>query len=286
MILSVGLPAALVTIMFALGLGLTVDDFKRIAKFPKAFAIGASAQLILIPSAAFLIAIVFAMPPELALGFMILGLCPGGPTSNIFTRLAHGDVALSVSLTAAFSLICVVSIPLLAPLAARYFMDIEAPDIDVTGLSIQMFAIIVTPVIAGMVVRRLLNGSQRLEKIMTRIATVLMAVVVVGALVANLDLFVSNLAVLGAATVALIVVLMASGTLLAKLFGINQPQTTAITVGTGIQNAALGIAVGALVAGTGEVIPSFSLPSAGYGIMMYLICVPYVWLRRRQVDGS
>lgn len=284
MILSVGLPAALVTIMFALGLGLTVADFKRIAKFPKAFALGAFAQLLLIPSAAFLIAVVFALPPELALGFVILGLCPGGPTSNIFTYLARGDVALSVALTAAFSLVCVITIPLLAPLAARHFMNIEAPDINVTGLSIQMLAIIVAPVIAGMIARQLLNGARRLEKYMTRFATLLTAIVIIGALVANLDLFISNFAVLGLAIVVLIVLLMAAGTVLAGLFNINRPQTTAIAIGIGIQNGALGIAVGALIAGSGEMIPSFSLPSAGYGIIMYFVCIPYVWWRRKQVD--
>ncbi|MEL6919549.1 MAG: bile acid:sodium symporter family protein [Pseudomonadota bacterium] len=281
MLLTIGLPLALILIMFALGLGLTVSDFKRIAKFPKAFAVGALSQFMLIPTIAFCVAVTFKMPPEFALGFVILGLCPGGPTSNIFTLLARGDVALSVSLTAVFSLVCVVSIPLFLPLAAAFFLDVEATNINIAGLSIAMFSITIVPVVAGVVLRRQLKNPDRAEKAMTRVATVLTVVVILGAILTNYQLVLENIATLGLAISVLIVSLMAAGALCSKIFRLETAQETAVTIGTGIQNGALGIAVGAIIAGSGDSIPPHSIPAGLYGIMMYFVCLPYVLARRQ-----
>ncbi|QDZ02320.1 bile acid:sodium symporter family protein [Nitratireductor mangrovi] len=281
-ILSVFLPLALAIIMFSLGLGLTVADFSRVAREPKAFAIGAVAQLVLLPIVAYLTVVLFGLSGELAVGLMILSFCPGGVTSNILTRFAKGDLALSISLTGVISLVSVVSVPLLVGLAAGHFMGVDAPPVDVTALGLAMFAITAVPVILGMLVRHFVSGfAAVIETPVSHLATVLFCVVVAGALASNWSLFVANLPVLGPAVVALNVVLLAIGTGLASAGGLDRRQSSAIAIETGIQNATLGITVGSLIAEQASGLPPFSLPSGVYGITMYLVSVPFVLWRRR-----
>lgn len=281
-ILSVFLPLALAIIMFSLGLGLTVADFSRVAREPKAFAIGAVAQLALLPIVAYLTVVLFGLSGELAVGLMILSFCPGGVTSNILTRFAKGDLALSISLTGVISLVSVVTVPLLVGLAAGHFMGVDAPPVDVTALGLAMFAITAVPVILGMLVRHFVSGfAAVIETPVSHLATVLFCVVVAGALASNWSLFVANLPVLGPAMVALNVVLLAIGTGLARAGGLDGRQSSAIAIETGIQNATLGITVGSLIAEQASGLPPFSLPSGVYGITMYLVSVPFVLWRRR-----
>lgn len=282
-LITVFLPLALAVIMLSLGLGLTVGDFRRIVLRPRAFAIGAAAQLVLIPLVAYALAVLFRLPPELAVGMMILAFCPGGVTANLLTKLAGGEVALSISLTGVISLVAVFTMPILVVFAANHFMGLDAPAVNVTALGVAMFLITFVPVVAGIAVRRFAEGfAMRLDAALSRIALVLFVVVVLGALVANWSLFVENLALLGPSLVILNVILLVAGVALARMFGLSRAEGKAISLETGVQNATMGITVGSLIVEQASALPPFSLPSAVYGITMYLVSVPFVfWLRRR-----
>jgi BASS family bile acid:Na+ symporter len=281
-LITVFLPLALAIIMFSLGLGLTVEDFRRVVAAPKAFGIGALSQMVLLPVVGYIVAVAFSLPPELAVGVMILALCPGGVTSNILTKLARGDLALSISLTGVISLVSVVTVPLLVTWSARHFMGLDAPDIDVTSLAVSMFAITAVPVVLGMLVRHFAPAfTQRVEDALGSLALALFVVVVIGALAANWTLFVSNLSTLAPALVVLNVVLLAIGLGLARGAGLGHAQASAISIETGIQNATLGITIGSLIVEQAATLPPFSLPSGVYGITMYLVSVPFVLWRRR-----
>ena len=172
---NVVLPLALAFIMFALGLGLTADDFARVVKNPRDFIVGAASQLILLPVVAFLLVSLWSLPPELALGVMIIAAAPGGVTSNILTAFARGDVALSISLTAVISLVCVVTIPFIVVFAHGQFVGGDAlGEVSVGKTAVSVFAIVTVPVLLGLLVRRFATGfALRFERIAGRISTVL-----------------------------------------------------------------------------------------------------------------
>lgn len=280
-LITVFLPLALAIIMFSLGLGLTLDDFRRVFVAPKAFGIGALSQIVVLPVVAYAVVLLFRLPAELAVGLMILSFCPGGVTSNILTKFARGDLALSISLTGVVSLVSVVTVPLLVAFTADHFMGVEAPPVNVTSLAVAMFAITALPVVLGMVMRHFAPGlTGRIETFVERLAVILFVIVVVGALAANWTLFVDNLAVLGPAVVVLNAALLAIGLGLARLFALDGKQATAISIETGIQNATLGITVGSLIVEQVSALPPFSLPSGVYGITMYVVSLPFVFWRR------
>ena len=283
MLLDVFLPLSLAFIMFSLGLGLTFGDFTRVAKAPRGFVIGAAAQIALLPLVAYLLLQIFSLPPELALGVMILSFCPGGVTSNILTKFAGGAVALSVSLTAVVSLLSVVTVPLLVAWSATAFMGVAAPDVDVGGLAVAMFAITAVPVFIGVMIRRFAEGfANGFEPWASRIASVLFLVIVVGALAANWSVFVSNLWTLGPVLVLLNAIMLALGFAFARVAGLSRKEGVAVAMEAGVQNATLGITVGSLIAEQAAGLAPFSLPSGVYGITMYAVVAPFIlWARRR-----
>lgn len=282
-LLSVFLPLSLAIIMFALGLGLTVADFKRVAVQPKAFTIGLIGQVMMLPAVAFALIMAFGLSGELAVGMFILALCPGGVTSNILSKLAHGDVALSVSLTGIISLLSIVTVPIMVAFAVGHFMGAEAPEVDVTGLAFAMFLITAVPVLIGVAIRHLAaNFAMKVEPVMSRVATVLFIIIVIGALAANWDTFIDNLPTLGPALIALNVALLILGGGFARMAGLDGTEVKTVAIETGIQNATLGITVGSLIAASSESLSAYSLPSGVYGITMYLVTIPFVlWVARR-----
>jgi BASS family bile acid:Na+ symporter len=280
-LISVFLPLALVVIMFSLGLGLVLEDFKRVFVQPKALLIGGMAQLVGLPLAAFCITLVFRLPPALAFGLMILSFCPGGGSSNIFTRMAGGDVALSISLTSTITLISVITVPVLVQYFAIYYLGTEAPEVDVTGLSLRLFALTAVPAAIGVAVRHFATSfAERIDRPVATLSVVLFVVVVIAAVIGNWALFVANLPVLGPSVIALNVVLLAAGLLIASLFSLGPKQATTIAIEVGIQAGIVGITVGALIAGSSAELPPYSLPSGVYGVTMYLLIVPFVLWRR------
>lgn len=275
------LPLALAIIMLSLGLGLTMADFARVLTAPRAFIIGLVCQVVAIPAVAWVLASFSGLPPALAVGVMILALCPGGVTSNVLTRFARGDLALSISLTGLVSLLSVLTVPVLAAFFAKHFMGLDAPVIDVTALGLAMFAMTAVPVAIGMTVRRFAPGfSDRAEGPLSVLALVLFVLIVLGAIVLNWDLLMENLPKLGPSLVVLNVILLAIGLGLARLAGLSQRQGTAIAIETGIQNSTLGITVGSLIVEQASGLPPFSLPSGVYGLTMYAVALPFIFWRR------
>ncbi|WP_208354263.1 bile acid:sodium symporter family protein [Pseudaestuariivita rosea] len=284
-LLNVALPLSLAFIMFSLGIGLTLGDFARVVRLPKAFLVGAFAQVVVLPVMAFLTLLIVPLPPELAIGVMILSFCPGGVTSNILTKLSGGALALSITLTAVVSILAVITVPLLVAWSAEYFMGDAEPAVDVTALALAMFLITTVPVALGLALRYVApRFTIRFEAIAFRMATFLFLVIIIAALAANWQTMIDNLPRLGPVLIALNLVLMLIGLGLARLFFLKRDEGIAIAMDTGIQNGTLGITVGSLIAEAAGGLPPFSLPSGVYGITMYLVALPFVFWFRRQAS--
>jgi len=283
MIVKILLPLILAFIMFSLGLGLKGRDFAGVVKFPKAFGMGLFNQLILVPLVAFAIVIMFKPVPELAVGIMILSLCPGGVTSNVLTRLAYGNTPLSISMTAIVSLISIISVPIFVALSVNHFMGVDGPEVDVTKLGLQMFLLTAVPVGLGMLLTQTAPKLvQKSAKAISQVALVLFVFMIIAALAKNREVFFSNLPTLGPALILLNVILLAMGLLTAKLARLDLRDASTIAIESGIQNGTLAIAVGALIAASGtDTLPPITVPAAVYGITMYLVSVPFVIWRRR-----
>ncbi len=281
-LVSVVLPLGLAFIMFTLGIGLTIADFSRVGKRPLAFAIGALNQVILLPIVAYLSVLVFGISAELAVGFMILAACPGGVTSNILSKLAKGDVALSVSLTAVISLLSVITVPFILSFLVDRFMGAEAPDVDIAKTAITMFALTVVPILLGLGLRAVAPTLiPKAEPMLGRLATILFVIIVLAAVAGNWTMFVENLVVIGPALVVLLATLTCVGFFVARLLGRSVTEAKTISVETGVQNSTLGIAIAAIIVGSSDSFSVYALPSAVYGIVMYLIILPVVFVYRR-----
>lgn len=283
LLLSVGLPLSLAIIMLSLGVGLEIADFRRVLSRGYPFAIGALCQVVLLPVVAFATVKLFALPPEIAVGFMILSFCPGGVTSNILAKLAKGDVALSVSLTAVISLLSLVTVPVLAAWSIAYFMGEDAPEVSITGLAIAMFLITTLPVAIGISLRHFAAGfATRIDAPLSKLATVLFVLIVLAALAGNWQTFVENLGIMGGGLITLNIALLLMGLGLARAAKLSWNESKTISIETGIQNSTLGITLAALITGTESGFSPLALPAAVYGIMMYVVALPYIaWLRSR-----
>ena len=286
MLLTVGLPLSLAFIMLSLGLGLKPADFARIARRPKAMLMGFVAQVIFLPLIAYLMLSVVSLPGGLALGVMILAFCPGGVTTSLLTRMARGDVALSVSLTAVVSLISVLTVPPLVAISEQAFVGAVESQVNIARLGISMALITAVPVILGMVLRGLMPGfASKAEPVAYRISSALFVVIIVAALAANWSPFQENFAMLAPILVALNVILLILGFGLARLIGLTSSESRAIAIEAGVQNGTLGIAVAGLIAGAGG-LGAEALPSAVYGITMYVVTLPLIlwWGRHPATD--
>lgn len=273
------LPLALAFIMFALGLGLTFDDFARVAKQPKDFVVGAASQLILLPVAAFVLVSIWSMNPEIALGVMIIAAAPGGVTSNILTAFARGDVALSISLTAVISLVCVITIPLIVVFAHGQLIGGDVGDVSVARTAVSVFFIVTVPVLIGLLVRRFAPGfATGFEPWASRISTALFVIVLIGAIVQQRDNIVPYFAEAGLVTLVLNVVMMALAYVIARMFASGAKQRAAISIECGLQNGTLAIAVSTLLFGGGLT----SVPAATYSLIMFATALVFIIILRRQ----
>ncbi|MEM7241195.1 MAG: bile acid:sodium symporter family protein [Pseudomonadota bacterium] len=279
-IVTVILPLSLAYIMFTLGIGLRISDFTAIAKFPKAFFVGVLNQGILLPILGFILAAVIALPPQLAVGVVLLALCPGGVTTNLVAKLANGNVALSVSLTAVMTIVSVITLPIFLNIAFQQFMGATAPEFSLISISIRMFLIAVVPLVLGMIVRAIFPAIEtKAGRILLIIATILFALIVLAAIATNWDLIISNIGQLGFVLVLLLVLSLIMGMISGRIFGLNAADTSTVAIETGVQNGTLAIAVAALI-GAGGTIPEFGIPGALYGPIMYLSLFFAVWRRK------
>ena len=281
MIVQVVLPVVTVVIMFSLGLGLRPADFWRIATQPKAFAVGACNQLIVVPIVAFGIATVFALPTELALGVMILAACPGGILSNSASQYAEGNVPLSISLTAITSLVATVTLPVLVALSAAHFLGADAPAINVAALAGQVFLLTALPVALGMVLTRFApRFVAAASPLISRVAFVLFLLMILAALISNWEPFSSNFWKLGPALIAINTLLLLFGLVSGTVAGLGPRDITTIAIESGTQNGSLGIAVGLLVLGANSGLPDTTLPAVIYSITAWFLTMPFVLWRR------
>ena len=265
---TIGLPVALGIIMFGLGLSLTVGDFARVAKQPKAVVVALLCQLVLLPAICFGLVIAFQLPPVLAVGMMMLAASPGGTTANLYSHLFRGDIALNITLTAVNSVIAVVTLPLITNLAIAFFRPFD----DELGMqwakTLEVFAIVLLPVIAGMIVRKLWpRFADAMDKPVRIVSVIVLIVVIAGAVVSNWVLLVDNVGRLAAITVLFCLVSLSAGYLVPRWLRIGKRQAIASSFEIGIHNATLAIVIAQTVLGSVEL----SLPAAVYGVLMFFI---------------
>lgn len=277
------LPIALAFIMFSLGLGLAFKDFARVATRPRDFLVGAASQVVLLPVVAYVLVSLWSLPPEIALGVMIIAAAPGGVTSNLLTAFGRGDVALSISLTAVISLLSVVTIPLIVVFAHDRFMGADAGDVSVVEAALGVFLIVTLPALVGLVVRRLAGGfATRFHPIARRASGLLFLLVLAGAIYQEHENALDYLAQAGPVTIVLNVVMMAIAYLLARFLASGPRQRVAIAIECGVQNGTLAIAVATLLFGGGAVI----VPAATYSILMFGTALIFVAVLRRQIPAE
>lgn len=276
---EVGLPIALAIIMFGMGLGLTVSDFTRVFKQPRAFLAGTFLQIVSLPVLTLIIITVFPLAAPFAVGMMILAACPGGVTSNILTYIGKGDVALSVSLTAIISVLGFITVPLITGWALSYYMGSDAPDLDITSTIIGVFLITTVPVMLGMLVRKVSQSfADKAERVFSPLSMIVFLVVVVGALIAERENVIPYIAQTGLPAIVLNVVTMAVAASVAAFLALPRGQRTAITLECGLQNATLGIVVAVTILERTDI----SVPIAVYGLLMLFTGFAYaLWSKSK-----
>ncbi|MFE6964234.1 bile acid:sodium symporter family protein [Agromyces sp. NPDC057679] len=280
---TIGLPVALGIIMFGLGLSLTPRDFTRVAKQPKAVLVALACQLVLLPLICLGLVLLFQLPPVLAVGMMLLAASPGGTTANLYSHLFRGDVALNISLTAVNSVLAVFTLPLITNLAIAYFL----PGDDALGLqfakTIEVFAIVLGPVVLGMLVRWWKPAfADRMDKPVRIASVIILVVVIAGAIATNLELLLANAGTLALITVLFCVLSLAVGFAVPRLLRVGRAQSVASSFEIGIHNATLAIVIAQTVIGSIEM----SLPAAVYGVLMFFVALAFGFLIRERKPAS
>ncbi|QKJ18596.1 bile acid:sodium symporter family protein [Microbacterium hominis] len=280
---TIGLPVALGIIMFGLGLSLTLGDFSRVLKQPKAVIIALLCQLIVLPAICFGLVLLFQLPPVLAVGMMMLAASPGGTTANLYSHLFRGDVALNISLTAVNSVIAVFTLPVITNLAILYFNPFD----DQLGLqwakTLEVFAIVLLPVALGMLVRRFQpRFADAMDKPVRIASVIILIVVIAGAVASNWALLVENAATLSLITVVFCLISLSIGYLVPRLLRVGTRQAIASSFEIGIHNATLAIVIAQTVLGSVEL----GLPAAVYGVLMFLIAFGFGFLIRERPGSA
>ena len=268
-------PIALALIMLGLGLGLTIQDFTRVAKQPKDFLVGLICQLILLPIIAFILIKILNTPMELALGVMIIAAAPGGVTSNVLTKFANGDVALSVSLTAIISLISIISVPFIVFKSADLLqVSYASSEISMTGISLKMFLVVTLPVIIGMIIRKLATNFVSTNALLIqRISIILFAIVFLAIWVEEWENIISYLSQAGLITLVLNIVMMIIGFYVAKMFASGAKQRKSISLECGLQNGTLAVFVASQI--FSDIV--YLIPTAAYALIMFVTSILFVF---------
>ena len=271
-------PVCLAIIMFGLGLGLTISDFTRVIKNPRDFFVGFICQVILLPIIAFLLIQIISLPIEIAMGVMIIAAAPGGVTSNILTKFADGDVALSVSLTAIVSLLSVLIVPLIVFNSAN-FLGVEiTKEISMLNIAMKMFFVVTVPVIFGMIVRSLMTDfivSKTL--IVQRLSIILFLVVFISIYVEEWDKIVSFITRAGLAAFILNMTMIFVGYYVAKFFTSGVAQRKCISLECGLQNGTLAVVVATQL--FNDIV--YMVPTAAYALVMFTTSIFFVLIVRK-----
>ena len=272
-------PIALALIMLGLGLGLTIRDFTRVIAHPRDFFVGFVCQLILLPIIAFILIKIFNTPIELALGVMIIAAAPGGVTSNILTKFAGGDVALSISLTAIISLISIFSVPFIVFKSADILqVSYMSEDISMLGISLKMFLVVTLPVMVGMLIKKFAtNFISEKTKIIQKISIILFVIVFLAIWVEEWDKIVSFLVRAGTITLTLNVIMMAVGYYVAKILASGVEQRKCISLECGLQNGTLAVFVSTQL--FDDIV--YLVPTAAYALIMFITSLAFVYVVKK-----
>ncbi|MGY1731488.1 bile acid:sodium symporter family protein [Geodermatophilus sp. SYSU D01045] len=272
---AVALPAALAVIMFGLGLSLTVDDFVRVTRRPRAAVVALGLQLLVLPALCFGLVVAAGLEPVLAVGMVLLAASPGGTTANLFSHLFRGDVALNVSLTAVNSLLAVVTLPLVTNLAVTVFDPPGAGSIGLQfGKTVQVFAIVLVPVALGMLVRRAAPAfARRMDRPVRVLSAVVLALVIAGTVVAEREDVAGYLREVGLVALAFCALSLLTGFAVPRALGVGHRQAVACAFEIGVHNSTLAIAVAISVLGSVEL----AVPAAVYGVLMFPVAALAGW---------
>lgn len=273
------LPLALGVIMLGLGMGLSLDDFRRVARYPRAVLTGLILQVLILPAVAFALALAFGLPPELAVGLMLLAASPGGATANIYSHLARGDVALNITLTAINSLLCLLTLPLILNLSLEYFLGAGQYVPPPVRKVIEVAVIIVLPVVIGMVVRARAPGfATRVEKPLRLLSVLVLVLLVAAAVMQERDTLVEFFAVVGLACLSFNLISMGVGYAAPIALKLPRRQAIAIAMEIGIHNGTLAIFIALNVLGNARI----SVPAAVYSLLMFATAAVFAFLLNRR----
>lgn len=279
---TVGLPLALGIIMFGLGLSLTPDDFRRVGQHPRAVVVALACQLILLPAVCFGLVVLFDLPPLLGIGMMLLAASPGGTSANLFSHLFHGDVALNVTLTAINSIIAIFTLPIITNLAIAWFDREDSVSLQFRKV-VEVFAVVLVPVLIGMLVRaRRPDFAARMDKPVRIGSAVILAVLVIAILVDQRENVGDYLADVGLVAAVFCAVSLVVGYVIPKAAGIVESQAIASSMEIGVHNGTLAIYVAVEVLDSTEI----SVPAAVYSLFMFVFAAVWGYTLSRRIRAA
>jgi BASS family bile acid:Na+ symporter len=281
---TVLLPLALALVMFGLGLSLTVGDFARVGRQPKAVVIALVLQLLVLPAVCFGLVLAFDLPPLLAVGLLLLAASPGGTTANLFSHLYRGDVALNITLTAVNSLIAVVTLPVITNLAIAYFDPADGGSLGLQfGKTLQVFAIVLVPVALGMLVRQRATAfADRMDKPVRIASAVVLALVILGTIIAERDNITGYISDVGLPALLFCLVSLTLGFVVPRALGVVRRQAIASAFEIGVHNGTLAIAIAISVLGSVEL----AVPAAVYSVIMFPAAALFGWAITRSAGRT
>ena len=275
------LPLALGVIMLGLGLGLTPDDFRRVARYPRAVLVGLLLQTGVLPWVALGLALLFKLPPELAVGLMLLAASPGGATANIYSHLAHGDVALNITLTAINSVLCLLTLPIILNLSLEFFLGTGQYVPPPVRKIVEVAVIIVLPVLLGMAIRGFApRFAARMEKPIRLLSVLVLVLLIAAAVVQAWSTLVAWFAVVGLACLLFNLISMGAGYAAPLAVRLPKKQAVAIAMEIGIHNGTLAIYIALNVLGNA----AMSVPAAVYSLMMFFTAAVFAWWSARRAQ--
>jgi bile acid:Na+ symporter, BASS family len=281
---TVLLPLALAIVMLGLGLSLTWDDFARIRRQPRPVLIALACQLLLLPAICFGLVLALGLSPMLAVGMMLLAASPGGTTANLYSHLFRGDVALNITLTAINSVIAVVSLPIVTNLAIAYFGPSQGGSVGLQfGKVLQVFAIVLVPVVLGMGVRRAAPAfAQRMDRPVRLLSVLVLVGVIAGTVLAERDNVLGYLRAVGPISVLFCAASLGAGYLVPRLLGVEERQAVASGFEIGIHNSTLAIAIAISVLRSVDL----AVPAAVYAVVMFPMAALFGWAVNRLGSGA
>ncbi len=280
------IPLALAYIMFTLGLGLRSQDFVAIKDHKKAFFAGLTNQLILVPLV-FLVCVLLLQPTaSIAFGLMLISFCPGGVTSNLFSKMVNGNVALSIALTGVVSLLSVFTLPILTAIAYQAFFHQPMAEVSIMGLGIKLFVLTTIPVLLGMTLRHFFtNFINNYQQAFAKSATFAFILVLIATIITQKTTLINVFSSIGIVLPMISLLLLLISIAITKLLKLSTADKYTLAIETSVQNGSVGMAVAVLIASNAG-LPEFALPSLLYGLLMNATVIPFVWAMRAKKQNK